>query len=222
MWGACVAFVWARGGWVLQMASLSSTLFEERLSTKLDSLHQRSLEEATASWSAENDGFFADKYVALDADKAKFMYLLARSKNIQHIVEAGTSFGVSTIWLAAAVRDNVQDYGVSQGVAQPFVIGTEKEAHKVEQAKKNIQDAFGDTLAEKVRIDIRLGDLKETLARDLPLNTVELLLLDIWTPLALPALKLVLPSLKRVCLHNSPVLHIVPTLSLASGRSDFG
>ncbi len=51
-------------------------------------------------------GYFADKYIALESDEAAFCYLTARALRARTIVEFGTSFGVSTIWLAAAVRDN--------------------------------------------------------------------------------------------------------------------
>ena len=50
--------------------------------------------------------FFADKMVALEKDKAEFCYLLCRALRAQRVVEIGTSFGVSTLYLAAALRDN--------------------------------------------------------------------------------------------------------------------
>jgi hypothetical protein len=48
--------------------------------------------------------FRTDKLVALDRDKAEFCYQLCRASNARRIVEAGTSYGVSTLYLAAAVR----------------------------------------------------------------------------------------------------------------------
>jgi predicted O-methyltransferase YrrM len=59
--------------------------------------------------------FLSDKMVALDRDKAQFCYLLCRALRARRIVEAGTSFGVSTLYLAAAVRDNQVDNGVVIG-----------------------------------------------------------------------------------------------------------
>ncbi len=73
--------------------------------------------------------FLSDKMVALDRDKAQFCYLLCRSLRATRVVEAGTSFGVSTLYLAAAVRDNQVENGV--------VIGTEYEPKKVEIARAN-------------------------------------------------------------------------------------
>ena len=48
-------------------------------------------------------GFVRDKLVALDPEKCDLCYLLCRSIKARRIVEFGTSFGVSTIYLAAAV-----------------------------------------------------------------------------------------------------------------------
>ena len=45
-------------------------------------------------------------YLALPPRSCRFVYQVARSIGARRIVEFGTSFGVSTIYLAAAVRDN--------------------------------------------------------------------------------------------------------------------
>src|SRR5579872_2937429 len=55
--------------------------------------------------------FLRDKLVALDRDKADFCYQVCRALHARTVVEVGTSFGVSTIFLAAAVRDNLQHDG---------------------------------------------------------------------------------------------------------------
>ena len=52
--------------------------------------------------------FFTDKLIALDRVKAEFCYHVCRALQARRVVEAGTSFGVSTIFLAAAVRDNLR------------------------------------------------------------------------------------------------------------------
>jgi predicted O-methyltransferase YrrM len=75
--------------------------------------------------------FLSDKMVALDRDKAQFCYLLCRALRARRVVEAGTSFGVSTLYLAAAVRDNQVEDGV--------VIGTEYEPQKAAIARANFQ-----------------------------------------------------------------------------------
>ena len=85
---------------------------------------------------AEEKAFLSDKLVALDRDKAEFCYLLCRALGATRIVEAGTSYGVSTPYLAAAVRDNVRASGGSG-----IVIGTEHEPAKAEAARANVAAA---------------------------------------------------------------------------------
>jgi len=124
--------------------------------------------------------FFADKMVALDQDKAQFCYMLCRSLRATRVVEAGTSFGVSTLHLAAAVRDNQVGHGV--------VIGTEYEPEKAKAARANFREAG---LSEF--IELREGDLRQTL-RDVG-GPVDFMLIDIWE-VALPALELIAPHLR--------------------------
>jgi predicted O-methyltransferase YrrM len=124
--------------------------------------------------------FLSDKMVALDRDKAEFCYQLCRSLRATRVVEAGTSFGVSTLYLAAAVRDNQVENGV--------VIGTEYEPSKVEVARENFREAG---LSEF--IELREGDLRQTL-QDVG-GPVDFMLIDIWE-VALPALERVSSSLR--------------------------
>src|SRR5207237_2920583 len=76
--------------------------------------------------------FLSDKLVALDREKAEFCYQVCRALRATRVVEAGTSFGVSTLFLAAAVRDNVRDDG-----GEGIVIGTEYEPEKAKAARAN-------------------------------------------------------------------------------------
>jgi len=124
--------------------------------------------------------FLSDKMVALDRDKAEFCYQLCRSLRATRVVEAGTSFGISTLYLAAAVRDNQVENGV--------VIGTEHEPSKVKIALENFREAGLSDF-----IDLREGDLRQTL-EDVG-GPVDFMLVDIWD-VALPALELVSSSLR--------------------------
>ena len=47
-----------------------------------------------------------DFFVALSPKQGTLAYMIARSIGARRIVEFGTSFGISTIYLAAALRDN--------------------------------------------------------------------------------------------------------------------
>jgi len=132
------------------------------------------------------DWFMRDKSVALDRNKAQLCYLMIRATGAKTVVEVGTSFGVSTIWLAAAVRDNSEDG--NKGV----VIATEHEPEKTAKAKANWERAG---LTKWIKL--LEGDVLETL-RDLYLDDpVDLVLMDIWTPLALPSLKSLTPKMRK-------------------------
>ncbi|PWY72988.1 S-adenosyl-L-methionine-dependent methyltransferase [Aspergillus heteromorphus CBS 117.55] len=159
----------------------------------LSRLHAQSLTQeakVTTSDYADDvvDSRMKDTFIALDEDKCHFMYQLCLATNAKTIVEAGTSYGVSTIYLALAVAANTAATG---GAGR--VIATEHEPEKARQARQHWAECGdGDSVSDV--IDLREGDLRETLKRDL--GTVDLLLLDIWAPLALPTLKLVQPSLR--------------------------
>jgi predicted O-methyltransferase YrrM len=88
--------------------------------------------------------------------------MLARSTGARNIVEFGTSFGISTLHLAAALRDN----------RGGRLITSEFEPSKVARARDNLTEAGLIDLVE-----IRKGDALQTLLVDLP-DTVDLLLLD--------------------------------------------
>ena len=126
----------------------------------------------------------ADKLVALDPWKCRLCYLLCRATGASRVVEVGTSFGVSTIYLAAAVRENVDEHGGSGRV-----IGTEWEPEKVSAARENLMRAGLNDI-----VDIREGDMRETLQE--VEGGIDFVLMDIWAPMARPALDLLTPKLR--------------------------
>ncbi|WP_158924141.1 O-methyltransferase [Acidisphaera sp. S103] len=132
----------------------------------------------------EMKDFRRDKLVALDRDKAEFCYQLCRASDARRIVEIGTSYGVSTLYLAAAVRDNIRTNG-----GAGTVIGTEYEPEKAAAARAHFAQAGLSQL-----IDLREGDLRETLKQiDGP---VDFVLVDIWIAMARPALERVAQHLR--------------------------
>ena len=125
-------------------------------------------------------GRLKDVALPVSRETGRLLYMLARSAGARAIVEFGTSFGISTLHLAAALRDN--------GGGQ--LITTEFEPSKVVRARKNLVDGG---LADLV--EIREGDALQTLARDLP-SQIDLLLLDGAKPLYPDVLSLVESSLR--------------------------
>ncbi len=118
-------------------------------------------------------------YLPVSRSQGQLLYLVARSIDARRIVEFGTSFGISTIYLAAAVKDN------GGGV----VVGSEIEPSKHEKAREHLREAGLDAYA-----DVRLGDALKTLADvEAP---VDMVLLDGWKDGYLPILRLLEPKLR--------------------------
>ncbi len=103
-----------------------------------------------------------DYPLPVSRETGTLLYMLARSGGARAIVEFGTSFGISTLHLAAALRDN----------GGGRLITSEFEPSKVARARANLTAAG---LADLV--EVREGDALRTLAADLP-DSVDLLLLD--------------------------------------------
>jgi predicted O-methyltransferase YrrM len=127
---------------------------------------------------AEITEAYHDRYIPVSADAGKLLYTLARAIRPETAVEFGTSFGVSTTFLAAAVTDN--------GTGR--VVTTEINLKKVEAARANLQEAGVGGV-----VTILAGDALETLV-DVP-GPIGLVLLDGWKPLCLPVLRLLEPRL---------------------------
>jgi predicted O-methyltransferase YrrM len=174
-----------------------SVLADPSLQALVDRLHAQSVaqEPETHAWFGERakrgelswDGldekshrYMADKLVALEPAKAEFCHLMCRALGARRVVEVGTSFGVSTLYLAAAVRAN----------GGGTVIGTEHEPAKAARAREIFAEAG---LADV--IDLREGDLRETLK--VIEGPVDFMLVDIWVEMARPALELIAPHLRQ-------------------------
>ncbi|MGH8835956.1 MAG: O-methyltransferase [Actinomycetes bacterium] len=147
-----------------------------------DDLDEPALPLQRTSWSqataAERSGAFADHYIPISAQAGRLLYVLARAIRPRTVVEFGTSFGISTVFLAAAVTDNGSGH----------VVTSELSEKKAAAARANLSEAgVGDA------VTILIGDALETLG-SVP-GPVELVLLDGWKDLSLPVLHLLEPKL---------------------------
>jgi predicted O-methyltransferase YrrM len=152
------------------VASLIARLFadaqadEAKLSREMQGIAPQERQDMMRSATRYRElyGRLKDFYLAVSPETGRMLYMLARSSQARSIVEFGTSFGISTLHLAAALRDN----------GGGRLLGSEFEAAKVARARANLQAADLSDLVE-----IREGDALETLARDLP-PSIDLVLLD--------------------------------------------
>jgi predicted O-methyltransferase YrrM len=135
--------------------------------------------------SGNRDPFaYADYGFSIIPEQGDLIYLLSRGLRARRVVEFATSVGMSTLYFAAAVRDN----------GGGTVIGAELVPAKVAAAKRNLDEAGLAGYA-----DIREGDARETL-RDLG-GPIDFALIDGWPSadgptLARQVIEIVAPQLR--------------------------
>ena len=135
--------------------------------------------------SAEHDPHaYAEYGFSIHPDQGELIYLLCRALRAKRVVEFATSIGMSTLYFAAAMRDN----------GGGKVIGSEIVPEKIAVAKRNLADAglLG-------YVEIREGDARETL-RDLG-GEIDFALIDGWPggegpSLALQVMRLIAPQMQ--------------------------
>ena len=123
---------------------------------------------------------YAGNFLSVSPEFGRFLYMCARICKAKRIVEFGSSMGISTIYMAAALRD------MGGGV----LIGTELEPSKAERAQANVAAAG---LADLV--EFRIGDARETLKPGVG-GDIDMVMLDGAFTLYLSVLTLLEPQLK--------------------------
>lgn len=173
---------------------MPETLYDAKVTATLDRLHELAKGDRwvflraapSVAWSVLRGGSILDgltpylheAYIPITADQGNYLYLTARLTRARTIVEFGTSFGISALYLASAARANGGRF-----------IGSEREPNKIAAARANIAEAGLDEVAE-----VRAGDALETFATiEAP---IDLVLLDGWKDLYLPMLELLRPKLR--------------------------
>jgi predicted O-methyltransferase YrrM len=115
------------------------------------------------------------------------LYLLATGGQSRRILELGTSYGYSTVWLGAAAR-----------ATGGKVLSLELQEYKIEHARQALTRAGLST-----RVEFHAGDCLESL-RTLA-GPFDFVLLDVWKDLYLPCFDLVHPKLAPggvICADN--------------------
>ena len=114
---------------------------------------------------------YAEYGFSIFPEQGDLIYLLCRAMRAKRVVEFATSVGMSTLYFAAAVRDN----------GGGLVIGSELVPEKVDVARSNLSRAGLDDYAE-----IRQGDARITL-RNVG-GPVDFALIDGWPTASGPSL----------------------------------
>lgn len=165
-----------------------NTLSQQQITQTLTTLHQKAAadhaarfrrKEAAAQSGEPFNRSWSTAYMAVTPNEGAFLHFMAKATKARKIVEFGCSFGISTIYLAAAAKDN-----------GGTVLTTDIEPTKVEGTKSNLA-AAGLTDC----VEVRLGNALQTLAS--VEGPVDFLFLDGAKDLYLPVLELLLPQLGK-------------------------
>lgn len=177
------------------LCSLLQSLFAQAENTTNDAFSQiQSMPERERQYLLHSKESYRQLYgemlkelwLPVSQETAQLLYLLARSCRAKHIVEFGTSFGISTLHLAAALKDNCVDQADGGKV-----ITTEFETNKAKKAWSHFEQAELTNF-----IELREGDALQTLAQELP-EPIDMLILDGAKPLYCEILNLVEPYFRK-------------------------
>ena len=179
---------------------MTDSLTEPRIHNVLAALHAAAaqtdpplLAAAEGKDPRERAALLDRAFIPVDAEAGRFLYAIVRGAGRGRVVEFGTSFGISTIYMAAAVRD--------RGAGS--VITTELHPGKAETARNHFEQA-----AVLDVIDLRVGDALETL-KDVK-SDVSVVFLDGWKNVYLPVLKMLEPALAPSSLIIADDLDLFP------------
>ncbi len=142
-------------------------------------VHDREVELGRRLSQAQRYEHYGEAPLAITREVGELLYVLTVSRRAHSVVEFGCSLGLSTIFLAAGLRDNG-----SAGL----LVTTELLPGKAKTAHENLTEAGLDDL-----IELRVGDALQTLADHT--EPVDLLFLDGRNDLYLPVLRLLEPRL---------------------------
>ncbi|TSC32831.1 O-methyltransferase [Corallococcus sp. Z5C101001] len=148
----------------------------------------------------------AEAYLPVSEELGRLLYALTLARRARTVVEFGTSFGLSTLHLAAALRDS----------GGGRLITTEYEPAKVRRAKEHLTRAGLVDLVE-----FREGDALETLRHDVP-DGIDLVLFDGAKPLYLPLLRLLEPRLGPGAILVADNVRMSPDFAAHVARPEHG
>lgn len=149
---------------------------DEKIEAVLAGYHQRIAEERAAPRGPAS-GSIDDRLLAVGPETGQLINIIAKSYDAPTILEIGTSYGYSGIWLAEAAR-------ASGGRLITLELQDYKSAYARE---KSVEAGLAD------HVDFQVGDALELIAA-LP-GKIDFVLLDLWKDLYVPSLDLFYPKL---------------------------
>ncbi|MAM61790.1 class I SAM-dependent methyltransferase [Maritimibacter sp. UBA3975] len=165
------------------------------IQTVLDRLHAQAAQDA-GRWRERDGGDGAvatsagggdlvrlgEFYLAVSPDEGRLLHILARACGAKRVVEFGASFGISSLYLAAAL-----------GKQGGHLTTTEVHPDKCASLRRTFDEA-----GVSQTVTLLEGDARETLAEvDAP---IDMLVLDGWKSMYLPVFTLLRPKLAPGCL----------------------
>lgn len=146
-------------------------------------------------------------YMPVNVEFGNLLYSLVRANRPETIIEFGLSFGISTIFLAAGLKDN--------GFGK--IITTEFDEGKAAKALSNLKEAGLDNFVE-----IRIGDALKTLSSSLP-NQIDMLFMDGAKGMYMPVLKILENKLRAgaiIASDNTDTEALIPYLDYLRNTSN--
>lgn len=164
-----------------QINSIISELYADAKYDKLKMM-KGAAKSVFRSFKPEN---FEEAYLAISKQQGEDLVQLIKENDFKNIVEFGTSFGISTLFLAQGVLET-----------KGYIITTELLESKTKKAINNFKKAGVNEL-----IEVRVGDAMETLKNHK--EPIDLLLLDGWKDLYLPLFQLLEPNF-----HEETIIYV--------------
>jgi len=168
----------------IQQEKIAITINELYNNSKFDKVKimKGALSSIFKSFKPEN---FEDAYLAISKEEGEALVQLIKENDLKNIVEFGTSFGISTLFLAQGVLET-----------KGHIITTELLESKAKKAIENFKKANVNEL-----IEVRIGDALETLKNHT--DTIDLLLLDGWMSLYQPLFEILEPNF-----NNKTIIYV--------------
>jgi predicted O-methyltransferase YrrM len=149
--------------------------YHQRMDAETALIESESLRLGNGALMARRDEFL----LSVGVETAQFLNTLAKAARSKTILEIGTSYGYSTVWLAEAARAN-----------HGKLITLELSVEKAHYAQQQIHDAGLSDFVE-----FRIGDAIQSIEN--AHETYDFILLDIWKELYVPCFDAFFPKLNK-------------------------